>query len=390
QMLETGDWITPRTAEGAPRFQKPIVTYWVVAACFDLLGVSFLTARIAFLVVGAAVIVLTHRLARRLFRNELAAVVAAAFMAGNNQLMYAAMRSMPDVLLCLAMTASLLGFAGVLFAGEPGGVTTPERRRRLALAYVAAGFAVAVKGLLGLVVVLYVLLFVVVGRKSLRSVWAPVPIAVGAAIAGFWFILIARRHGDEALGGFLVDQVASRIPSAGEVAGVVVANAASYLLTPFRDFFPWPELALVLGFVARRPLREFWRQHRSAVLFVLGWLLLLGVMFSGANSSRPRYLLPAWPLLAALLAAIIVRLGSAPTAARLLGRLIPFLMPIGLAGGAVLVAATPGMDSRMIWAACIWIAATIVLKACARRRSLAAGLVAVSLFMLMVFAVYEG
>src|SRR4030095_13471011 len=115
--------------------------------------------------------------------------------------------------------------------------------------------------------------------------------------------------------------------------------------------------------------RGFWRERRVALVFVLGWLLLLGVMFSGANSSRPRYLLPAWPLLAALMAAVIVRLGSAPAAERLLGRLVPFLMPIGLAGGAVLVAATPGMDSRFIWAACIWIAATIVLKACAARRS---------------------
>ena len=403
QMVATGDWVTPRTAEGAPRFQKPIVTYWVVATCYRLFGVSFLTSRIAFLVAGAIVVVLTHRLARRLFRDEIAAIVAAAFMAGNNQLMYAAMRSMPDVLLCLAMTASLLGFAGVLFGpgagggadgGADGAVAAEARRRHLALAYLGAGSAMAVKGLLGLVVVLYVWLFVAVrGRSlgaSLRSLWAPVPIALGTAIASFWFILISGRHGDAAIDGFFLDQVASRIPSAGEIMRLVVSNAASYLMTPFRDFFPWPELALILAIAARRTLREFWREHRVAVLFVLGWLLLLGVMFSGANSSRPRYLLPAWPLLAALMAAVIGRLGSAPAAERWLGRLVPFLMPIGLAGGAVLVAATPGMDSRFIWAACIWIAATIVLKACARRRSLAAGLVAVSLFMLMVFAVYEG
>lgn len=401
QMVATGDWITPRTAEGAPRFQKPIVTYWVVATCYRLFGVNFLTSRIAFLIAGAVVVVLTHRLARRLFRDEIAAIVAAAFMAGNNQLMYAAMRSMPDVLLCLAMTASLLGFAGVLFgpraaggAGGAGGAAAAEaRRRHLALAYLGAGSAMAVKGLLGLVVVLYVWLFVAVrGRTlgaSLRSLWAPVPIALGTAIAGFWFAMITNRHGDTAIDGFFVDQVASRIPSAGEIARLTAAHAVSYLLTPFRDFFPWPELALGLGLVARRQLREFWRDHRQAVIFVLGWLLLLGVMFSGANLSRPRYLLPAWPLFAALLAAVILRLGPTASAERFLARLVPFLMPIGLAGGAVLVAATPGMDQRIVWAACVWIAATIVLKACARRRSLAAGLVAVSLFMLMVFAVYE-
>ena len=403
QMTATGDWITPRTAEGAPRFQKPIVTYWVVATCYRLFGVSFMTSRIAFLIAGAIVVVLTHRLARQLFRDEIAAIVAAAFMAGNNQLMYAAMRSMPDVLLCLAMTASLLGFAGVLFgpgtAGGNGGAAATAasaevRRRHLVLAYLGAGSAVAVKGLLGLVVVLYVWLFVAArGRKlgaSLRSLWAPAPIALGTGIAGFWFAMITNRYGDAAIDGFFVDQVASRIPSAGEIARLTAVHAASYILTPFRDFFPWPELALGLGFVARRQLREFWRDHRQAVIFVLGWLLLLGVMFSGANLSRPRYLLPAWPLFAALLAALIVRLGATPSAERFLARLVPFLMPIGLAGGAVLVAATPGMDQRIVWAACVWIAATIVLKACARRRSLATGLVAVSLFMLMVFAVYEG
>jgi 4-amino-4-deoxy-L-arabinose transferase-like glycosyltransferase len=220
--------------------------------------------------------------------------------------------------------------------------------------------------------------------------WAPVPIALGTAIASFWFAMITNRHGDAAIDGFFVDQVASRVPTAGEITRLTAAHAASYLLTPFRDFFPWPELALGLGLVARRQLREFWREHRQAVVFVLGWLLLLGVMFSGANLSRPRYLLPAWPLFAALLAAVILRSGATPTTERFLARLVPFLMPIGLVGGAVLVAATPGMDQRIVWAACVWIAATIVLKACARRRSLAAGLVAVSLFMLMVFAVYEG
>jgi 4-amino-4-deoxy-L-arabinose transferase-like glycosyltransferase len=402
QMVRTGDWITPRAADGMPRFQKPILTYWVVAASYRLFGVSFFTSRVPFLMAGAMVILLTHRLARRLFRDETTALVAAAFVAGNNQLMYAALRSMPDVLLSVAMTASLTGFAGAFFR-EPGTAASgpnassdlETRRRDLALGYVGAGLAIATKGLLGLVLVLYALLFVAWHGRRLRITfkdgWAPGSIGLGLAIALFWFILIAVRHGEAGLAGFLEDQVASRIaPSAGELARLAVANAGAYLLAPFRDFFPWPLLALGLAIAEHRRVGEFVREHPAAVAFVLGWVLLLGVMFTGANLTRPRYLLPVWPPLGALLAALLLHLGRGPRAERVLARIRPLLLPIGLAGGAILLLAAPGMDRRILVAGAVWIAATLVLKASAWRRSLVAGLVAVSLFMLMVFSVYEG
>ncbi len=179
RMRATGDWVTPRAADGSPRFQKPILTYWVVAASYALFGISFFSSRILFLATGALIVLLTLHLARRLFRDETAAIVAAAFAAGNSQLMYAALRSVPDGLLGLAMTASLLGFAGLYFAPDDR-----SRPRDLALAYLGAGAAVATKGLLGLVLVLYGVLFGIWrGRKlgfRMRSLIAPGPIAAGA------------------------------------------------------------------------------------------------------------------------------------------------------------------------------------------------------------------
>ena len=397
RMRATGDWVTPRASDGSPRFQKPILTYWVVATSYAFLGVSLFSSRILFLAAGALIVFLTYRLALRLFRDETAAIVAAAFAAGNSQLMYAALRSVPDVLLGLAMTASLLGFAGLYFVPDPF-ASAPDlrsRHRDLVLAYAGAGAAVATKGLLGLILVLYGVLFALWrGRKlgiKVRDLIAPGPIAAGVAIALFWFALAVARHGDAALSGFFTDQVASRIEPDPSRAGAYLAiNIATYLMAPFRDFLPWPVLVVALALVVPRArLRGFLRMHREASLFVLGWFLLLLAVFSGANLTRPRYLLPVWPPLAGLLAALALELGGDPAAKRLLARLSPWILLPGLALAGFAIAAGLGFDRRLVLGGAVLAITTLVLFAFARQRGLSAGLVAVSLFMLVVFAVHE-
>ena len=48
QMMQHGDYLTPRTADGTLRFNKPVATYWLVAAGYQALGVSPLAGRIPF------------------------------------------------------------------------------------------------------------------------------------------------------------------------------------------------------------------------------------------------------------------------------------------------------------------------------------------------------
>ena len=45
EMYVTGDWITPRLA-GMHWFEKPALTYWLVAAGFQAFGVSEFAARL--------------------------------------------------------------------------------------------------------------------------------------------------------------------------------------------------------------------------------------------------------------------------------------------------------------------------------------------------------
>src|SRR3954451_13973159 len=45
EMAATGDWLTPHYS-GEPRFQKPILTYWLIAATYSVTGVGEVGARV--------------------------------------------------------------------------------------------------------------------------------------------------------------------------------------------------------------------------------------------------------------------------------------------------------------------------------------------------------
>ncbi len=48
-MLESGDWLTPKTAEGRTRLKKPVPAYWVSAAGMAIRGPGIAGSRMVHL-----------------------------------------------------------------------------------------------------------------------------------------------------------------------------------------------------------------------------------------------------------------------------------------------------------------------------------------------------
>jgi 4-amino-4-deoxy-L-arabinose transferase-like glycosyltransferase len=65
-------------------------------------------------------------------------------------------------------------------------------------------------------------------------------------------------------------------------------------------------MVFVALIVNRRAAADFFRQHKETSLFILGWVVLMLIVFSCANHSMSRYMLPAYPLLCVLSAALIM------------------------------------------------------------------------------------
>jgi 4-amino-4-deoxy-L-arabinose transferase-like glycosyltransferase len=301
KMLQTGDYLTTYLGSGELRFKKPILTYWAVLAGFKLFGVHAFGSRIFFLLAGAATVGLTYLLGKTVFGDRKIAGTAALISASNPILIFAATRSIPDVLLVLTITVSALGFAGLLRDGEQA------KKKSLWLLYLGLALAFEVKGLpavaLGGIGILY-LRFNPWQRISWKKLLYLPALLVALAIAVFWFVAMWQLHGPAFLASFLEDQVGTRVTSR---LLLVLQNGTVASLLLVGMFLPWVALAIPK---LKDTLVTAWKENPQFFAFALLWgLAILGM---GALTSKfyERYLLPVTPVLALWLAWIVVRGGG--------------------------------------------------------------------------------
>ena len=302
-MLRHGDLLVPHYSDGSLRLRKPVLTYWVILSGFELGGVSYGAARMGILLAATGILTATALLARRLFGRPEAGLVAVALLAADHEMFTASWRLNPDALLTLWITLALTGFA--LHAFSPRGSASG-----LWLGYLGAGLALATKGFLGVAALLYGLAFIRWGshhlpgtdnRKGIHWIGAATTIIIGGA----WYVAMAMRFGPASLLDFLRDQAGLQPGGAG--AGIA-GHPPRYLLATFGDFL-LAFLLLFMGWrIAPERIRGFWFKNRRLALYVLGWFLLIFLVFAFGRVFRPRYLFPTHPVLATLMGAAIVEL----------------------------------------------------------------------------------
>src|SRR5581483_6267933 len=136
-MIESGDLVNPRF-NGQPRFNKPPLSYWVVAAFYKVMGVSAASERLAIALGAIIMIAIAFALGRLIYTSEAGLYAALALAIAPRFLMFSR-RIMIDVYMAMWMAAALLFFA--LAETRPR-----ERTRYLILMYVAIGLGVMTKG----------------------------------------------------------------------------------------------------------------------------------------------------------------------------------------------------------------------------------------------------
>ena len=298
QMARSGDYLTPRDERGAPRFQKPILAYWLLAASYRLFGVSPFTSRLPFLLAGCAILAVAYAMSRDLVPDPAAARLALLALVAEPQLVFAALRSMPDVLLTLGLTLSAWGFLAVIAA---------ERRARvyLAMAYGGAALAFLGKGLLGLVFVGFAVGFAWTerGRAGLKALVSWPPMVGAALVATAWLLLAWHAPQGEGLRVFFGDQIARRFVDRASAPFIMIpAFLGSYVA----GFLPWSGPAARM--LARGATAD--ASRRRLRFFIAAWCVLLAALFGCAREPEEHYVLPAVPLLAVLLGDVMANAGA--------------------------------------------------------------------------------
>ena len=340
QMVETGDYVNP-SFNAEPRFNKPVLPYWIVAVSYHAFGVSEKAERIPIAAAALVLIAVAYRLGS-LQGSRTAGLAAAVVLATSPRFLMFARRIIIDVHLAAFAGLALLFFA--LSEAYPG-----RRRSCLVLMYVATALGTLTKGPVAVLVPgLAILLYLAWERRlrDVRNMLMPVGAAIGAAIILPWYVLVYQEHGWQYIQSFVLVENLGRYTQsvAGEGRGVLF-----YPPVVLDHLFPW---SLFVPFALWGGVRHLWSADdeasggrirdapatvrnqgmRRTLRLLVCWIVVFVGFFSLSRTKQDLYILPIVPAVAALVGAML----AAAVDGGGLFRLGRYVRPVAAATGVVL------------------------------------------------------
>ena len=271
EMLASGNYLST-TLNGEPRYDKPILIYWLQATSASLFGINEFAFRLPSALAGSGWVGLTYLFVRRatIARQALAAGIITASALAVSIIVKVATA---DALLNLLISATLFSaYLSLRF----------RERNYLYFAFAAMGLGFLTKGpvaviIPGLVTFLYSAL-----RKDLRG-WLALAlngrgIALFVAIAAPWYVTQYLVEGDGFFRGFFLKHNVDRFSAPMESHGGSVFYYVPVLLL---SVLPYTTLLLKAFAQWRRIIKD------DLQLFLLLWFATVFLIFSLFGTNLP-------------------------------------------------------------------------------------------------------
>jgi 4-amino-4-deoxy-L-arabinose transferase-like glycosyltransferase len=297
EMVASGDWLTPHY-NYEPRWQKPVLYYWLTSATYLVTGPTEFGARLWAALAGLGLVLVTAAAGRRWY-DESTGLLAGAIVATNFGYFTIARMALPDLPLTFFITLAI--WAALVSTLES------ERSPRLfvLLAALGLGLGFLMKGPVGVIIPLIVIVPVLaLERRSIALTPSDLVLGFGVfvAVALPWYAAMWITHGNAYLQSFFVGDNFERFATDR-------FNDPRpwwfYLPVVAGGLLPWTPLALTwLG-----PITAFLRRRREVHtidLRLMMWAALPLIFYTLSVGKQPRYVLPVLPPLALLLASSIV------------------------------------------------------------------------------------
>lgn len=326
QMLVRHDYLTPWFND-RPRFEKPVLLYWLQLPFFAALGATETAARLPSAIAGLLAVLATFAIARE-FVSRRAGLLAAVVLATTFRFVLYARQGLTDVPVAAAVTLAVWAMTRAL--NGSGG------RAWAWTAWAFAGIGVLLKGPVGLLapVIWSVWALLDGGIAGLRRTRPPAGIIICAAIAAPWFIAMVMMHGrafvDVALG---YEVVARYLPPdfPGRDRGFFY-----YWGVWLGDGAPWSLFVLPAIWWAVRSRETLPGGERRLLLLAGTWFATVLLVFSVSQYKLPHYILPAYPAMALIVGAF-ANAAAEGRVRPMLWRLPAYVSAIALAACAVLL-----------------------------------------------------
>jgi 4-amino-4-deoxy-L-arabinose transferase-like glycosyltransferase len=319
EMRERSDYVIPYFNDKY-RFDKPAFIYWTQMASYSVFGENEFSARFPSVVAAALIAAMLYGWGRRV-GGERTGWWAAIIFTLCLQVFIHARAAVADMWLVFFVTAAhWAGYELLADWLKPEHATAPEANRRLKywrlLFYVALGFGFLAKGPLAwlpLLTVISTKLFLR-GNSLTRRFWFVTGMLGAFAIVCTWGIpALIRTNGEffkVGIGRHVVERSFNVMEGHGANSwNTYLAAMPFYFLTVFLSFFPWSIKLPALT-------KHLWRRRDATDNYLVSGILIQFVIMSLVKTKLPHYTLPAFPLLALLLARHLFVVGSGRFARR--------------------------------------------------------------------------
>ena len=273
EMLLRGDYIST-FLNGEPRYDKPVLIYWLQAVSVLALGVNEFAFRLPSALCATTWVAFVYLFVKRV-RDTRTAFMAAIFTATAAGITVIGRAAIADALLNMLIVAALA--SAFLYLRE-------RRTVWLQATFIAIGFGLLAKGPVAVVVPAAVTFLYCLSIRDLRvwqrAMFNPTGIVLMLAIAAPWYIAQYLKEGDAFIQGFLMKHNVGRFSS--PMHGF---NGSVFFYVPWLFVATLPFTTPLLNLL-RRP-RELWNDDLTR--FCLIWFGFVFVFFSLSGTKLPHY-----------------------------------------------------------------------------------------------------
>ena len=286
EMIETGDYITPRL-NYVLYFEKPPLHYWLTAGAFMIFGENEFAGRFFPVMAGLGCCVLAFVVALKVTRSKYAAGLAGLMLASSILWFGTSRINTTDMTLTFFFTAAMTCYYFWNVSGK---------KSQLLMFYACMAMAVLAKGLIGVVLPGGIALIHLVITKQYRKIiplFSPSAIILFFVIAAPYFVEVCRRNPDY-FEFFFIREHFLRYTTT-----IHARYEPSWFFIPIiiAGFIPWTG---ILWDALRAVFGKCCVIDREAGAFLGLWLFIPLAFFSASGSKLITYILPCMPPLAVL------------------------------------------------------------------------------------------
>jgi 4-amino-4-deoxy-L-arabinose transferase-like glycosyltransferase len=187
EMLNSGDLLSP-TLRGELRFTKPPLLYWIVAASYKVLGISYFSSRLPMVIFGVLTILFVYRLGLLLFERN-AAMLAALMTATSFGIIKFSKVAMMESPLTFTMVAAFYYF--IRFYKE-------EQPKLLLVSALFLGLCSQLKSPVYPAICVMAMLLFLLSEGAIRRVFIKEAILAAGLLVLLtlpWYVIMILKHG---------------------------------------------------------------------------------------------------------------------------------------------------------------------------------------------------